>query len=118
MKEGSGDIVAIGDASIDDGQTTGVPRSATRPTWFAEAASLLTMVAIRAAQNYATSCFDDWIAPRRVARAGKTGSQQRPSCDGFATPIGEASELVKTDTLCEPAQARGNAVEMRVHENV
>ena len=72
MKSAS-QVIVTDERMINEPQTTSVTRSATRPTWLGEAASLFTMVAIRAAQNCAACCLDDWIAARRVVGPTRKG---------------------------------------------
>ncbi len=125
MKRACREIVTMGDELVDDPRTTDMTPSAIRPTWLGEAASFLTMVAIRAAQNHAAYCLGDWIAPRRVARATKTRSQHRPPCAGLEDTapehaevsrerIGEESASAKSYKLSEPARALGNAIRLGV----
>ena len=99
---------------INEPQTTSVTRSATRPTWLAEAASLFTMVAIRAAQNCAACCLDDWIAARRVVGPTKKGSPRWLSSDELPMPD---ARCVRSDRQIEAREKLGAVISAGDHND-
>jgi hypothetical protein len=48
-------------------------RATTFPSLLASAGSFLTSVVVRAAQNYAACCLEEWISPRHVPETSRDG---------------------------------------------
>jgi len=76
----------IDEDEIRETRTLVARPSTARPSLVGEAASFLTRVAVRAAQNYAAYCLEEWIAPRRVQGATKGGAL--PPSDNLALAAG------------------------------
>jgi hypothetical protein len=61
------------EAEIREGPAPVADRSRIRPSFLREAARFLIRVAVRAAQNHAAYCLEDWIARRGVLVGMKSG---------------------------------------------
>jgi hypothetical protein len=89
MTTANREIVEKEEPVIKETQAPVVERSTTRQSLLGEAAGFLTTLAVRAAQNYAAYCLEDWIAPRRALAATKTSLV--PATDDSSMPCGRRS---------------------------
>ena len=69
------------------------------PSLLGEASSFLIALGVRAAQNYAVYCLDDWIAPSQVLMARKPGLS--PSSDQSTLPEGRHIRRKRVIGGCE-----------------
>jgi len=86
MEKASPANTAPVDEEIEETHTIVTEPSRGRPSLLGEASSFLITLGVRAAENYAVYCLDEWIAPSQVLVARKPGLSS--SSDESALPDG------------------------------
>jgi hypothetical protein len=102
MKRANPEIVAKDAEEFEETLGTLAQPSTTRPGLLGGAARFLTTVVVRAAQNYAAHCLEEWISARRVP--GTTKTRPLPPSDDSSIPDGR---------LRRPEQVNGNCEKLR-----
>jgi len=102
MKTASPPNTDIVGAQIVETEAVHPEPSSKRTGLVAEVARFLTSVAVRAAQNYAACCLEEWIAPRRVV--GATKPVIPPTTDDSPRPTGRARRPERHDGGCDKHQ--------------
>jgi len=92
-------IVANDECEIEPTLTVVEEPSSDRPSVYAQVRSFLIKVAIRAAQNCAAYCLEEWIAPTRTLGPNKTRSPA-PG-DISSTPYGRHLRPERIDEGCD-----------------
>jgi hypothetical protein len=103
MNRASPESIPQDAADIKQLQVPDAERSTSRPSLLCEAASFLTTVAVRAAQNYAACCLEEWIAPRRVLGDSKSGPI--PSSDEASTPDHRRGRTERATGVCDKLES-------------
>ena len=99
LKRANQASVATGAQEIKETQPRSAERSTIPPSLLGGAASFLTTVALRAAQNYAADCLEEWIIPRRTVETTRNGHV--PTGDDSSMPDGCRRRLERVEGGCE-----------------
>ena len=95
IKSATGEIVAKTADKTEPTEVAVAKRSTTFSSLLGGAASFLTTVAIRAAQNYAACCLEECLAPPRLPKSSKTGPV--PASDDYTEPDGRRSRIERVN---------------------
>ena len=93
MKKDRRSIVVEDEAGIESTSTGVAEPPTTRSSFYADISSLLVKIAIRAAQNCAAYCLEDWIAPTPPLK----NSSAVPPCGHSLTPGLRPLRTVRVD---------------------
>jgi hypothetical protein len=101
MESANRAIAETDEEEIEEGPAPVADRSTIRPSFLREAARFLIRVAVRAAQNHAAYCLEDWIARRRMPVATKSEYLQLLPDVESSMPEGGRVRLERVDGSCE-----------------
>jgi hypothetical protein len=94
MKKDRRSIVVEDEAGIES-TSTGVEPLTTRSSFYADISGLLVKIGIRAAQNCAAYCLEDWIAPTPASVLKNTSAV--PPVGDSVTPVLRPPRPVRVD---------------------